>query len=114
MFESLNTFFGHPLVSVLFGAASGAAVNWFFSWRYYKKAGDELKAEATRLQRTTEMILRWLEAKGEDVSVIRQADGTPTGLAHTIEMAAPVHATASVGIVVTRAPENERLSQVTR
>jgi hypothetical protein len=66
-YECLKTFFANPIISVF----TGAGITWFVAWFYYKKAGDELKAEASRLQRTTELILRWLEAKGEDVSVIR-------------------------------------------
>jgi hypothetical protein len=104
MYGSLKSFFVNPLVSVL----TGAVVTWLCAWFYYKKAGDELKAEASRLQRTTELILRWLEAKGENVSVIRQSDGTPTGLAHNATVLESLNATESCQAVVTRGPNRER------
>ena len=68
------------LVSVLIGAG----ITWLVARHYYKKAGDELKAEAAHLQRTSEMILRWLETEGKNIKVIRDTGGSPTGLARTV------------------------------
>ena len=104
LYESLKSFFGNPIVSVF----TGSAITWLFAWLYYKKAGDELKVEATRLQRTTELILRWLEASGENVSVIRQPDGTPTGLAHRVSAADSVNLTDSADAEVLRGPNQGR------
>ena len=98
MYEHMNSFFSNPFVSLL----TGAAITWLFAWLYYKKAGDQLKIEAARLQRTTELVLRWLEARGENVSVIRQPDGTPTGLAHSASVMESTTATDSVDIEVHR------------
>lgn len=86
MFDSLKTFFGYPFVSVLVGAF----VTWLVAWRYYKKAGDELKEEASRLHRTTEIILRRLEAEAhseiKNVSTSRDEDGVPTGLDYSLSL----------------------------
>jgi hypothetical protein len=65
---------------------AGAIVTWLVGWRYYKRAGDELKAEAAHLQRTSELILRWLELRGERISVIRDDAGRPTGLNHRLDL----------------------------
>lgn len=100
LYECLKAFFGNPIVSVF----TGAVVTWLVAWFYYKKAGDELKAEASRLQRTTEIILRWLEARGADVSVIRQPDGTPAGLAHTVSASDTITVTDSSDAEVVREP----------
>jgi hypothetical protein len=47
--------------------------------RYYKKAGDERRAEAQELQRFTNLILRAMENAGW-VKVNRDGNGKPLGL----------------------------------
>lgn len=63
---------------------AGTGVTWFAAWHYYKKAGNELRDEASRLRRTSEMILRWLETEGTDIKVLRNEDGSPIGLARSV------------------------------
>lgn len=67
------------IISILIGAT----ITWLVSRYYYKKAGGELKAEANNLQRTNEMILRWLEVDGNNIRIIRDDDGKPDSLART-------------------------------
>lgn len=67
------------IISVLIGAA----ITWFVSWYYYKRAGDGLKVEAEKLQYTNEMILRWLEVDGNNIRIIRDDAGKPVSLART-------------------------------
>ena len=72
----------HPLTSLLIGAG----ITWFFAWRYYKKAGDELKAESERLYKLSHIILRWLENNGKDIEVIRDQAGNPKSLRHFVDL----------------------------
>ena len=103
VYECFKDLFGNPIVSV----STGAAITWLFAWHYYKKAGDELKAEAFRLRRTTEIILRWLEARGEDVEVIRQPNGTPTGLAHDAKFVSSASVVGSFDVEVIRGSNSD-------
>lgn len=48
----------------LIGCLIGSAITWFFSWFYYKKAGDELQKEARNLKTQTQLILVALEQGG--------------------------------------------------
>jgi len=72
----------HPLTSLLIGSG----ITWFFAWRYYKKAGDELKAESERLYKLSHLILRWLEHNGKDMEVIRDQAGNPKSLRHFVDL----------------------------
>ena len=69
------------MIATIVSILIGAAITWLVSWYYYKRAGDGLKAEAEKLQRTNEMILRWLEVDGNNIKIIRDADGKPVSLA---------------------------------
>ena len=42
----------------------GAAITWWVTYIYYKKAGDELKIEASRLHEQTQLILTSMEQAG--------------------------------------------------
>lgn len=68
--------FMHPLFSLLIGSV----VTWFFAWIYYKRAGDQLRAEAQSLQTATGAILYFLENPGAKIDVARNIDGKVTGL----------------------------------
>ncbi|WP_141400769.1 hypothetical protein [Pseudoxanthomonas wuyuanensis] len=72
----------YTIISILIGAG----ITWLVSWYYYKRAGDGLKAEADRLQRTNEMILRWLEVDGNNIKIIRDDHGKPVSLARTVNV----------------------------
>ena len=64
----------------LFSLLVGSAVTWFFAWLYYKRAGDQLRAEAKSLQTATGAILYFLEHPGAKIEVARDTDGKVTGL----------------------------------
>lgn len=78
MLDLLNSIISIPLASI----AVGALITWVAAWYYYKRAGEELKQEAARLRKTTEIILRWLENRGENIEVIRDETGAPISLCH--------------------------------
>jgi hypothetical protein len=46
------------------GTLIGSLVTWWVARYYYKRAGDELRKEASELQRLIAMILTALEKKG--------------------------------------------------
>ena len=81
-----------PFVSVIFGGV----LTWVSAWWYYKKAGDELRAEASQLRRHLEAILRLQELLEKDTRAIRDAEGRPTGgLLHHAEIAESAKVTDS-------------------
>ena len=67
------------VIPVLIGAAIGGLVTWLVSRHYYKRAGDELRREATELRRLTHLVLHGLENAGL-VKLKRDATGRVTGL----------------------------------
>ncbi len=70
----------HPLFYFLTGSAVTSAVTWFFAWFYYKRAGDELRAEAQALHTATGAILYYLEHPDAKVQVQRDDKGRVSGL----------------------------------
>jgi hypothetical protein len=90
--EVLSKVLAHPLVSVLMGAA----ITWIVARYYYKRAGDELKVEARELKRTSNLILRWLENRGENIEVVRDSSGSPTGLRHQASITEAISVSATV------------------
>lgn len=67
------------ILSVFVGAAISGVITWLISRRYYKKAGDELKQEATRLEHLNTLILHGLE-NADIVELAKDASGKPTGI----------------------------------
>lgn len=62
----------------------GSLISWFFSRRYYVKAGQELQAEAAELRHLNNLLLRGLENAGM-MKVARDEHGNPTGLEIALE-----------------------------
>jgi len=85
-------FLTNPLVTLLIGSG----ITWFFAWYYYRRAGEELRVEAAHLRKTSELTLRWLESKGENVEVIRDDQGRPTGLLHHVSVVESLSVNATV------------------
>lgn len=90
--QILMAILGNALTSLFVGSF----VTWFVARIYYMRAGDELRNEAARLHKTTQLILRWLENRGENVEVIRDAMGNPTGLRHNTEIVESIQASATL------------------
>lgn len=84
------------MIETILSVLIGAAITWLVSWYYYKRAGDELKIEAERLQRTNEMILRWLEVDGNNIKIIRDDAGNPVSLARAADFSDSISASCSV------------------
>lgn len=76
----VETFLSKPLISLLIGSAIGICATWFFSWLYYKSAGDQLRMEADRLHQATDCILYFLEHSNATIEVRRDASGRSVGL----------------------------------
>ena len=77
MLQRINELFAIPLVSVLVGSL----VTWVAAWVYYRKAGGELKAEAVKLRKATDLVLYCLSYPNAEVSPIYDAEGHVSGLA---------------------------------
>jgi Tfp pilus assembly protein PilW len=67
------------MITILLSTLFGGLVTWWVARRYYKKAGDERRAEAQELRRFPNLILRALENAGW-VQVNRDGNGKPLGL----------------------------------
>jgi hypothetical protein len=70
----------NPFAQVLIGALVGGAVTWFFAWWYYKRAGDDLRAEAKALHVATGAIVYFLENPNAQITAQRDDQGRVTGL----------------------------------
>lgn len=74
--DAINKLLAIPLVSVLIGAA----ITWLVAWWYYFKAGRELRDEAEKLRRASDMIVYCLTNPGAEVEAKRDDDGHVVGL----------------------------------
>ena len=63
----------------------GGLITWLVARRYYKKAGNELRAEAKELQRLNGILLRVMEAVGL-TEISRDESGKPLGLKFTLQV----------------------------
>lgn len=52
------------ILTNIVGVIIGGGITWFFSWRYYNKAGKELLAQAARLARLHDITLNAMEDAG--------------------------------------------------
>lgn len=68
------------IVSTIIGIISGGILTWIASRYYYKKAGDELRAEAERLRKLSELVLYIQTNPQADVSLSRDDNGNVIGL----------------------------------
>lgn len=58
----------------------GGLVTWLASWRYYKKAGDELRAETELIKKSNRVIAYILENLRADIEVRRDVLGNPVAI----------------------------------
>ncbi len=68
------------VVSTLASVLLGGLITWFAAWRYYKKAGDELKAETALLRKANMAVVYMLEHPDADIEAQRDDAGNPVGL----------------------------------
>ncbi|MEK6735477.1 MAG: hypothetical protein AABY47_02815, partial [Pseudomonadota bacterium] len=66
MWEELERLFNNSVVATLVPVL----ITWFLAWKYYKKAGDELKAEAELLRKASMAIVLWFNKAGYLVKVV--------------------------------------------
>jgi hypothetical protein len=64
--------------------AVGALITWYVSWRYYRKAGEELQQETAHLKKLAVLNLRSLE-EGGLVTLNRGANGEIVGLVVSLQ-----------------------------
>lgn len=76
MWEELERLFNNSVVATLVPVL----ITWFLAWKYYKKAGDELKAEAELLRKASMAIVYMLEHRNAKIEVRRDDAGNPIGL----------------------------------
>lgn len=66
-----------PLLSLL----AGGVLTWLCSRYYYKKSGDELKAESDKLRKATNLIIYCLAHRDAKVTPQYDAEGNVVSLA---------------------------------
>jgi len=79
----------------------GAAITWLASWWYYRRAGDDLRAEAAELRRLTTLILRALE-EGGIAKLNRNEAGHIIGLVLQLRATGVSASSGSAGLSVKR------------
>jgi hypothetical protein len=62
------------------GVVVGGLITWGVSWHFYRKAGDELRAEAERLRRLSELVLYVQLHPDAQIEAKRDEKGHVTGL----------------------------------
>ena len=67
------------VLSTLLSAAIGVAATWFFAWLYYRRAGEDLRIRAERLQQTVNVLGRAMERQGW-ATLVFDGDGNVIGL----------------------------------
>jgi hypothetical protein len=72
-----EAFFGNPALAALTSIFVGAAITWLVALFYYKKARDELKAEATLLRKANMAIVYMWEHPDAEIKVRRDSSGNP-------------------------------------
>ena len=95
------------IVLALVGLIVGAVITWCVAHKYYVKAGEDLRKEASELRKLNVLILRGMEESGL-VKFNRDENGNPVGL--VIELSVSdgivVKGVASGNLQVNRQEEN--------
>lgn len=70
------------MIQTIVGIAIGAAITWFASWYYYRKAGQELSGIAADLKKTGEVFARYVvESQREpETGINRDEHGNAIGV----------------------------------
>jgi hypothetical protein len=79
----------------------GAAITWFAAWYYFKRAGEDLKAEAKSLHAATSAISYLLEHPGTKTEVQRDSQGRVTGILVSMSATASMSFTGSATLSAT-------------
>jgi len=80
MWEQVETLFRSPAVATLVSVLFGGLITWIAAWKYYKKAGDELRKEAALLRKANMAVVYMLEHPDAEIEVRRDDAGNPIGL----------------------------------
>ena len=91
------------IASPLFSLLIGAAITWLTAWYYFKRAGDELRAEARSLHAATSAIAYLLEHPDAKAEVQRDGKGRVTGIVVNISGTASMSFTSSATLTTTAA-----------
>ncbi len=67
-------------METFFSVLAGGLITWIASWRYYMKAGDELRAETAVLKKANRVIAYMLEHPDAEVEVKRDEAGNPVAI----------------------------------
>jgi hypothetical protein len=94
-------------METLIGIVIGVASTWLFAHIYYKRAGDELRAEATDLRKLISMVLTSMEHQGF-AKLNRDASGNITGFVYKYAASGGIkfEGSAMVEFVSAKPPES--------
>jgi hypothetical protein len=70
----------NPAIATLVSIFAGGLITWLAAWIYYKRAGDEFRAETALLRKANMVVAYMLEHPDAEVEVHRDEAGKPIGL----------------------------------
>jgi hypothetical protein len=94
------------VISIFIGGIISGIITWLVAWHYYKKAGQELKTEATELRRLNKHMLHGMEHAGW-IKLNRDKSGRILGFEQIIKPKS-IESAAVVGnptVTVTPSPQ---------
>ena len=68
-----------PALAALISMFVGGLIAWLAAWIYYKRAGDEFRAETALLKKANRAIAYMIEHPDAEIEVRRDKEGNPTG-----------------------------------
>lgn len=80
MWVCLQAIFSNPVMATVISIFLGGLITWAAAWIYYKKAGEELKAETALLRQANIAVVYMLEHPDARVEVRRDNAGNAVGL----------------------------------
>ncbi len=69
-----------PAFAMLISMFVGGLITWLVARIYYKRAGDEFRAETALLKKANRAVAYMLEHPDAEIEVRRDNEGNPTGL----------------------------------
>ncbi len=80
MLAYLAGLFSDTALATLISIFVGGLITWVAAWIYYKRAGDEFRAETALLKRAKVAVAYMLEHPEAEIKVRRDNAGNPIGL----------------------------------
>src|SRR5437667_10668037 len=80
MWTAVAAVLDDPAIATLISMFVGGLITWLVAWMYYKRAGDEFRAETSQLKKANRVVAYMLEHPDAEIEVRCDKEGNPTGL----------------------------------